>query len=71
MQSEPLVVTRVDPRQRRCLEVVRLQLAGTSLGDVCRAFGLAPTTVSLWRQTVAKGGYEASEARSTSSAPTG
>src|SRR5437899_9264478 len=32
--------------------------AGTSLGDVCRAFGLAPT-VSLWRQIASKGGYEA------------
>ncbi len=32
--------------------------AGTSLGDVCRTSALAPTTVSQWRQTVAKGDYK-------------
>ena len=41
------------------LKVLQELNAGTGVGDVCRAFGLAHTTVALWRQAYAKGGYEA------------
>jgi transposase InsO family protein len=33
--------------------------AGTAVGDVCRAFGLAHTTIAQWRRRYAEGGYEA------------
>jgi len=33
--------------------------AGASVSDVCRAFGVAVTTVALWRREYAQGGYEA------------
>src|SRR5438552_2061270 len=41
------------------LQVLQELNAGTAVSDVCRAFGLATTTVGLWRQAYAKGGYEA------------
>src|SRR5260370_41653079 len=50
-------------RQTHSLEV-KLQVlqeikSGTSVADVCRAFGLARTTVEVWRKSFAAGGYEA------------
>src|ERR1051325_4871804 len=33
--------------------------AGTPAGEICRAFGLAYTTLALWRKAYAEGGYEA------------
>src|SRR5262249_5865860 len=41
------------------LQVLRQLNAGASVSDVCRAFGLAVTTVALWRRAYAQGGYEA------------
>jgi transposase InsO family protein len=41
------------------LQVLQEIKAGTSVADVCRAFGLARTTVELWRKSFAAGGYEA------------
>jgi transposase-like protein len=41
------------------LQVLQQLNAGTGVGDVCRAFGLALTTVALWRKAYAEGGYEA------------
>src|SRR5215470_12055816 len=41
------------------LQVLQQLNGGTSVSDVCRAFGLAVTTVSLWRRAYAEGGYEA------------
>src|SRR2546425_1197051 len=41
------------------VQVLQEVNAGTPVTEVCRAFGLALTTVNLWRQAYAKGGYEA------------
>src|SRR5712664_1250092 len=41
------------------LQVLQQLKAGAGVSDVCRAFGLAVTTVALWRQAYAQGGYEA------------
>ena len=41
------------------LQVLQQLNAGASVSDVCRAFGLAVTTVALWRRAYAQGGYEA------------
>jgi len=41
------------------LQVLQQLKAGATVSDVCRAFGLAVTTVALWRQAYAQGGYEA------------
>ena len=49
---------RAHPLEVKVRVLQELQ-SGTSVSDVCRAFGLATTTVALWRQAFAKGGYEA------------
>lgn len=41
------------------LQVLQEIKSGTTVADVCRAFGLARTTVELWRKSFAAGGYEA------------
>src|SRR5712664_58968 len=41
------------------LQVLQELKAGTAVGDVCRAFGLAHTTLVQWRRKYAEGGYEA------------
>src|SRR6267142_6808231 len=41
------------------LQVLQQLKAGAAVSDVCRAFGLAITTVALWRRAYAQGGYEA------------
>ena len=41
------------------LQVLQQLNGGASVSDVCRAFGLAITTVALWRRAYAQGGYEA------------
>jgi transposase-like protein len=41
------------------LQVLQQLNAGVAASDVCRAFGLAVTTVALWRRAYALGGYEA------------
>jgi transposase-like protein len=41
------------------LQVLQQLNAGASVSDVCRAFGVAVTTVALWRRAYAQGGYEA------------
>jgi len=41
------------------LQVLQQLNAGATVSDVCRAFGLAVTTVSLWRRAYAQGGYQA------------
>src|SRR5256712_1493565 len=41
------------------LQVLQQLNAGAAVSDVCRAFGLAVTTVGLWRRAYAQGGYEA------------
>jgi len=41
------------------LQILQQLNAGASVSDVCRAFGLAVTTVALWRRAYAQGGYEA------------
>src|SRR2546427_2883731 len=41
------------------LQVLQQLKAGAAVSDVCRAFGLAVTTVALWRRAYAQGGYEA------------
>src|SRR2546426_10016646 len=40
------------------LQVLQQLKAGAAVSDVCRAFGLAVTTVALWRRAYAQGGYE-------------
>jgi transposase-like protein len=47
------------------LQVLQQLNAGVSVSDVCRAFGLAVTTVSLWRRAYAQGGDLLPESRST------
>src|SRR6266436_7185906 len=41
------------------LQVPQQLKAGAAVSDVCRALGLAVTTVALWRRAYAQGGYEA------------
>ena len=41
------------------LQVLQQLQAGAAVSDVCRALGLAVTTVALWRRAYAQGGYEA------------
>jgi transposase InsO family protein len=41
------------------LKVLQELNAGTAVADVSRAFGLALTTIALWRRAYATGGYEA------------
>src|SRR2546428_10914337 len=41
------------------LQVLQQLNAGASVSDVGRAFGLAVTTVALWRRAYAQAGYKA------------
>jgi transposase-like protein len=57
-RREEGVTRRTSPLELK-LKVLQELNDGAGVSDVCRTFGLAHTTVALWRQAYAKGGYEA------------
>jgi len=58
-QQKPISAKRKTHSLELKLQVLQQLNAGAAVSDVCRAFGLAVTTVALWRRTYAQGGYEA------------
>src|SRR5712691_1344645 len=58
-EEEPKEAKRKTHPLELKVQVLQELKAGAAVMDVCRAFGLAFTTVNLWRQAYAKGGYEA------------